>query len=102
MVYAIVRNGRGQTKVSVGDVISVDQLQAAQGETVQLPALMVVDGDKVTTGSDAAKAKVDAEVIGGVKGPKLSIMKYKNKTRYKRRLGHRQKYTQVKITAIAK
>ncbi len=102
MVYAIVRNGSGQTKVAVGDVISIDLVQAAEGENVQLPALMLVDGENVTAGADAASVKVDAEVLGGLKGPKISIQKYKNKTGYKKRLGHRQKYTQVKITGISK
>ena len=102
MVYAIVRNGGGQAKVAVGDVISIDQVQAAEGDTVQLAAVMVVDGDQVTAGADASKAKIDAEVIGGLKGPKIIIQKYKNKTGYKKRQGHRQKYTQVKITGISK
>lgn len=102
MVYAIVRNGSGQTKVAVGDVISIDQVQVAEGDSLQLPAVMLVDGDAVTAGADVTSVKVDAEVLGGLKGPKISIQKYKNKTGYKRRLGHRQKYTQVKITGISK
>jgi len=102
VVYAIVRNGGGQAKVAVGDVISIDQVQATEGDTVQLAAVMVVDGDQVTAGADASKVKVDAEVIGGAKGPKIIIQKYKNKTGYKKRQGHRQKYTQVKITGISK
>ena len=71
------------------------------GETVTLPVVLVVDGDAVT--SDAAKldkATVTAEVLGGTKGPKIVIQKFKNKTGYKKRQGHRQKYTQVKITDI--
>ena len=99
MVYAIVRNGRGQTKVAVGDVIEIDQ-KAAAGESVSLPAVMLVDGDNVTSGADAAKVSVTAEVVGDTKGPKIIIQKYKNKTGYKKRQGHRQKYTQVKITGI--
>jgi large subunit ribosomal protein L21 len=55
----------------------------------------------VTAGADASKVKVDAEVIGGLKGPKIIIQKYKNKTGYKKRQGHRQKYTQVKVTDIS-
>ncbi len=102
VVYAIVRNGGGQAKVAVGDVISIDLLQAAEGDTVQLPAVMLVDGEAVTAGADVAKVKVEAEVVGGFKGPKIVIQKYKNKTGYKKRQGHRQKYTQVKITGISK
>ncbi len=100
MVYAIVRNGSGQAKVAVGDVIDIDLVNAAEGESVSLPVLLLVDGENVTAGADAAKISVDAEVLGDVKGPKIRIQKYKNKTGYKKRQGHRQKYTQVKITGI--
>ncbi len=103
MVYAIVRSGGGQQKVSVGDVIEIDKVAASEGDTLTLPAVLLVDGDAVT--SDAAalgKLTVTAEVLGGTKGPKIIIQKYKNKTGYKKRQGHRQKYTQVKITGIEK
>ncbi|HWV27422.1 MAG TPA: 50S ribosomal protein L21 [Aeromicrobium sp.] len=99
-MYAVVRSGGGQQKVSVGDVIEIDQ-KAQVGESVSLPAVLLVDGDSVT--SDAtklAKVSVTAEVLGETKGPKIVIQKYKNKTGYKKRQGHRQKYTQVKITGI--
>ena len=100
-MYAIVRAGATQQKVAVGDVIQIDKVATAVGEKLTLPVLMVVDGETVT--SDAAKlgkASVTAEVLGGTKGPKIIIQKYKNKTGYKKRQGHRQKYTQVKVTAI--
>ena len=98
-MYAIVRSGSKQQKVAVGDVIEIDRVDTEVGETVTLPVVMLVDGDKVTaTGLD--KAAVTAEVLGGTKGPKIIIQKYKNKTGYKKRQGHRQKYTQVKVTAI--
>jgi large subunit ribosomal protein L27 len=70
------------------------------GETVSLPVLMTVDGDTVTT-TGLDKASVTAEVLGGTKGPKIIIQKYKNKPGYKKRQGHRQKYTQVKVTDIS-
>jgi large subunit ribosomal protein L21 len=99
-VYAIVRNGRGQTKVEVGDVIEIDG-SAESGATVQLPAVLVVDGDTVTSDADAlAGVSVTAEVLGQVKGPKIRIQHFKNKTGYKRRQGHRQRYTQVKVLGI--
>ena len=101
-MYAIVRSGSKQQKVAVGDVIEIDPVSTAVGETVMLPVVMVVDGDKVT--SDAStldKAGVAAEVLGASKGPKIIIQKYKNKTGYKKRQGHRQKYTQVKVTDIS-
>lgn len=99
-MYAIVRNGRGQTKVEVGDVIEIDA-QGEVGSTVQLPAVLVVDGDTVTSDADAlASTNVTAEVLGQVKGPKIRIQHYKNKTGYKRRQGHRQRYSQVKVLGI--
>lgn len=103
MVYAIVRSGGGQQKVSVGDVIEIDKVAASEGDTLTLPAVLLVDGDAVTSDADAlGKLTVTAEVLGGTKGPKIIIQKYKNKTGYKKRQGHRQKYTQVKITGIEK
>ena len=99
-VYAIVRAGGRQEKVSVGDVLLIDKIGEA-GDRVQLQPLLVVDGGTVT--SDAgklAKVKVTAEVVKAAKGPKITILKYKNKTGYRKRQGHRQPLTQVKITAI--
>ena len=101
-MYAIVRSGGTQQKVAVGDVIEIDQLRLDEGSTVSLPVLMLVDGSDVTSDADKlAKASVTAEVIGGTKGPKITILKYKNKTGYRKRQGHRQKYTQVKVTDIS-
>ena len=100
-MYAIVRAGAKQQKVAVGDVIEIDKQALEAGDSVTLPVVMLVDGEKVTAGADAlAKASVTAEVLGATKGPKITILKYKNKTGYKKRQGHRQKYTQVKVTAI--
>ena len=100
-MYAIVRSGGQQKKVAVGDVIEIDKVEGAAGDSVSLPVVMLVDGDKVTAAADdLAKATVTAEVIGGTKGPKITILKYKNKTGYRKRQGHRQKYTQVKVTGI--
>jgi large subunit ribosomal protein L21 len=100
-VYAIVRAGAKQQKVAVGDVIEIDKVATATGESVQLPVLLLVDGETVTSDAKALdKASVTAEVLGATKGPKIVIQKYKNKTGYKKRQGHRQKYTQVKVTAI--
>ena len=101
-VYAIVRSGGTQQKVAVGDVIEIDKVAAPVGEKVTLPVVLLVDGESVTSGTDAlGKASVTAEVLGGAKGPKIIIQKYKNKTGYKKRQGHRQKYTQVKVTDIS-
>ena len=102
-MYAIVKAGGHQEKVEVGDVILVNRLNAKKGDTVEYPAALVVDGSKVILGAkDLAKLTVKAEVVNDeAKGPKISIMKYKNKTGVARRKGHRQQLTLVKITAIA-
>jgi large subunit ribosomal protein L21 len=101
VVYAIVKAGGRQEKVAVGDVVVVDRLKGEAGGTVQLPALLLVDGEKVT--SDAASlagVTVTAEIVRDEKGPKIDILKYKNKTGYRKRQGHRQKLTRLKVTAI--
>ncbi|MDP9239942.1 MAG: 50S ribosomal protein L21 [Actinomycetota bacterium] len=100
-MYAIVKTGGKQYRVAEGDVIEVEKLDGEPGATLTLPALLLVDGDAVT--SDAAKLAevvVDAEVVGHTKGVKIHILKYKNKTGYRKRQGHRQKHTQVRVTGI--
>jgi large subunit ribosomal protein L21 len=100
-VYAIVRCGGRQEKVSVDDVLNVDKLSGDVGSSVTLPAVLVVDDDNVI--SDPAKVsgyRITAEIVGDAAGPKISMIHYRNKTGYRRRLGHRQKYTQVRITGI--
>jgi large subunit ribosomal protein L21 len=101
MVYAIVRAGGRQEKVSVGDIVVMNSIDAEPGDAVELPALLLVDGETVTT--DAAKlaqVKVTAEVVRDQKGPKIVILKYKNKTGYRKRQGHRQSLTRLKVTGI--
>ena len=100
VVYAIVKAGGRQEKVSVGDVVVVDRLAGEVGDEIDLVPLMLVDGDTVTTAADLAKASVTAEILGEKKGPKINILKFKNKTGYRKRQGHRAKLTAVKITAI--
>jgi len=101
VVYAIVKAGGRQEKVSVGDVVVVDRLSKAPGTSVELPALLLVDGETVThDAAKLAKVKVTAEVVQDEKGPKIDILKYKNKTGYRKRQGHRQKLTRLKVTGI--
>lgn len=101
VVYAIVKAGGRQEKVSVGDVVVVDRLAGEAGDEIDLVPLMLVDGDTVTTAAaDLAKSSVTAEILGEKKGPKINILKFKNKTGYRKRQGHRAKLTAVKITAI--
>ncbi len=101
-MYAIVRSGGRQHKVAVGDVIEVDKVDdPAVGARVNLQPLMLVDGTSVTSDKSGLESvSVIAEVLGASKGPKIHILKYKNKTGYRKRQGHRQRYTQVKVTGI--
>ena len=85
----------------MGDVLLIDKVTGKAGDSVELTPLLVVDGTTVTSDADKlAKVSVKAEVVQAAKGPKIVIMKYKNKTGYRKRQGHRQPLTQVKITAI--
>jgi large subunit ribosomal protein L21 len=100
-VYAIVRCGGRQEKASVDDVLTVDKLAGEVGSTVMLPAVLIVDDGKVVSDPAALGGyRVTAEIVGPASGPKINMIHYRNKTGYRRRLGHRQKYTQVKITGI--
>ena len=101
-MYAIVRAGGRQEKVAVGDVLEIDRVAAEPGTSVQLPVLLLVDGEKVTSDKAAlAKAIVTVEVVAATKGPKIEILKYKNKTGYRKRQGHRQRLTQVKVVEVS-
>jgi large subunit ribosomal protein L21 len=100
-LYAIVRAGGRQEKVAVGDLVSVDRLAGDLGSSLELPVLLLVDGDKVTSDAAAlANAKVTVELVAATKGPKIDILKYKNKTGYRKRIGHRSKLTEVRVTGI--
>jgi large subunit ribosomal protein L21 len=99
-MYAIVKTGGKQYKVAVGDVIDVELLD---GDSVDLQPVLVVDGTTVLSSSDdLAKVSVTGNLLGETKGPKIKIMKYKNKTGYKRRVGHRQRYSRLEVTGISK
>jgi large subunit ribosomal protein L21 len=101
-VYAIVRCGGRQEKAAVDDVLTVDTLAGEIGSSVTLPAVLVVDDGKVISDpAELGRYQVTAEIMGAIAGPKINMIHYKNKTGYRRRLGHRQRYTQVKITGIS-
>ncbi len=101
MVFAVVRAGGRQEKVSVGTIVTLDRVKADTNGKIQLPALLLVDGDKVTTDASAlAAVKVTAEVLNDLRGPKIVIQKYKNKTGYKRKQGFRSELTRVKVLEI--
>ena len=99
-MYAIVRAGGHQEKVSVGDEIEVNRVPEEPGATVELPAVMVVSDGAVKTGTAAAGVKVAAEVVDHHRGPKIKVLRYKNKTGYLRRQGHRQDLTRLRVTSI--
>ncbi len=101
-VYAIVKAGGHQEKVEVGDTVVVDRIDSAAGSTVSFPAVLLVDGASVTTDPKILKGvKVTGEVLDEFKGPKIDILRYKNKTGFRRRQGFRAQHTRVKITAIS-
>ena len=101
-MYAIVRTGGHQHRVAVGDTLQVNRLSAALGESVTLPAVLLVD-DAGTVTSDAAKlsaARITAEIVEHGKGPKIIIHKFRNKTGYHKRQGHRQGLSTLRVTGI--
>jgi large subunit ribosomal protein L21 len=101
-MYAIVKTGGKQYKVAEGDVIEVEKLVGAPGDGLSLAAVLLVDGeDLVTDAAALAKVAVTAEVVEHTKGPKIRIHKFKNKTGYHKRQGHRQPLTRVKVTGIS-
>ncbi len=101
-MYAIVRCGGRQEKAAVDDVLTVDTLAGEVGSSVTLPAVLVVDDGKVISDpAELGRYQVTAEIMGAIAGPKINMIHYRNKTGYRRRLGHRQRYTQVKITGIS-
>ena len=101
-MYAVIRAGGKQFKVAEGDVIEIERLKEPTDKVSFEPLLVVDDKGKARVGSDQlAGASVSAEVIGEVKGVKLDVYKYKNKSRYRRHTGHRQKYTSIRIAGIA-
>ena len=99
-MYAIIATGGKQYKVSEGDIIKVEKLNAEAGETVTFDQVIAVSDDTLKVGADEANATVAATVMEQGKGKKVIVYKYKRKTGYHKKNGHRQAYTQVKIDKI--
>jgi large subunit ribosomal protein L21 len=99
-MYAVITSGGKQSRVAPGDVISVERLSQEFDEITLAPVLVVDDEGKVLAGPALRGARVSARLLGEVKGPKIRIFKYKSKTGYRRRMGHRQKYSQIEILNI--
>ena len=99
-MYAIIKTGGKQYKVTPGEYLDVEKLEGKPGDKVDVEVLLVNDGKKVITGADAAKAKVVAEIIDQHKGDKVIVFKFKKRKGYKRTRGHRQLLTRIAITSI--
>ena len=100
-MYAIIATGGKQYKVSEGDVIKVEKLGVEAGQTYTFDKVLLVSGDEVKVGAPTVEgATVEADVIGDTKGKKVIVYKYKRKTGYHKKNGHRQQLTAVKITKI--
>ncbi len=101
-MYAVVRSGGKQYRVEEGSVVTVGKLAGNAGETVTLgEVLLAADNEAVKAGRQALKgARVVAEIVGHGKGPKIDVLRYKNKTRQRKMKGHRQDETTIRITKI--
>ena len=99
-MYAIIDNGNKQYKVSEGDVVKVEKLSANVGDEVSFKVLMVSDDNGIKTGAEVDSAKVTATVVRQDKDKKIIVFKYKAKKNERKKQGHRQPFTAVKIEAI--
>lgn len=100
-MYAVIRAGGKQHKVAKGDVIEVEHIRNGSEDLEFVPLLIVDDKGKTRSArSELADARVTATVVGESKGPKVEVMKYKNKTGYRRHQGHRQRYSTIQISDI--
>jgi large subunit ribosomal protein L21 len=103
MSYAVIKTGGKQYRVEEGQTLLVERLPDEPGATIDLtPLLLAGDGDPVLDAAKLAKSPVQAEIVGHERGKKLRVFKYKPKRGYRRRTGHRQELTRLKITKIGK
>ncbi|HUX04555.1 MAG TPA: 50S ribosomal protein L21 [Acidimicrobiales bacterium] len=100
-MYAVIRVGTSQERVSEGQVVRVDLRPEEVGAEVQFEPVLLVDGDKVVAGPALKGATVTATIVGDEKGPKIRALTYKSKANQRKRWGHRQKYSTVEITGIS-
>ena len=99
-MYALFENGSKQYKASVGDVVKLEKLDAAVGATVTFPVILTADDKGISVGKEVEKVVVTAEVLFQGKDKKIIVFKYKSKKNERKKQGHRQPYTQIKVTAI--
>jgi large subunit ribosomal protein L21 len=100
-MFAVIKTGGKQYLVQEGELLKVEKLDANVGDKVDFEMLLKADGEKVDVGTPTLSAKVSAEVVEQGRNAKIEVVKYKAKSRYTRRVGHRQHFTKVKITKIA-
>ena len=100
-MYAVIKTGGKQYKVTVGEKLKVEQIPAELDSQIELEFLMIADGDKLKLGEEAAKAKVVAKVVAHGRGEKVRIFKMRRRKHYQKRQGHRQNFTQIEILSIA-
>ncbi len=98
---AIIKTGGKQYKVSPGQIIKVEKLSAQPDSVVKLETLLVADGDKVEIGQPSLGERVEAKLVETAKDKKVTVVKYKNKIRYKKTIGHRQNFSRLEISKIA-
>lgn len=100
---AVIKTGGKQYKVKIGDTLKIEKLEAAVGETVKFDTLLISseDGKDLIVGKPSLGEKVEAKVLETAQGDKVHIFKYKNKTRYRRNVGHRQMFTKVEISKVS-
>ena len=101
-MYAVVKTGGKQYKVSVGEKLKVEQIPAELDSQIELEVLMIADGENIKVGLPVlAGAKVVAKIIAHGRGEKIRIFKMRRRKHYQKRQGHRQNFTQIEIVAIA-
>ena len=101
--YAIVHTGGKQYRIRAGDVIRVETIAGDEGDLVELEdvRMISIDGEVEVGSPQVSGAKVTAQIVGAGRGPKVTVLRYKPKTRYRRKNGHRQPYTDLRITSIS-
>jgi large subunit ribosomal protein L21 len=98
---AVIKTGGKQYKVQEGDTLKIEKLEGDNGAKLKLETLLIADGANIELGQPSLGEKVEVEIIDTAKDKKVTVVKYKNKTRYKKTVGHRQILTNVKVLSIA-
>jgi large subunit ribosomal protein L21 len=101
-MYAIVKTGGKQYRVTEGQTLLIERLPAANGDTVELQPLLFVDGSDVVDGDELRGVTVSARIVAHERGPKLRVVKFKPKRGYRRRNGHRQELTRIEVTSVGR